>query len=258
MSMNFRFLVNNIFFVSIIALFSCNTNETSSHKSDSIEISPADTLNQNFDYSFPSELIYQPKTDELLIDAFYPVGWSKDGLFAYISIPADEASGYYYFTFNIINANTGKTEWTWIIDEKNAQEEGSLKDTWEKNKKLFTSTLKKYKIIQNNTIKIENFPLLLNSVPYTIKLNIKYSEDTFGYGFDVVGKFSAHLITPQGFDKEIFSKDYQNNMILNLTLVGYIKNPFENDVFVLFKTTRMGYEGPPNVVSFDFTVSKIE
>lgn len=246
-----RNLFHGFLFFLFFGSLSCNSNEPTSKVKDSVKTT-VKIINtpETFEYSAPSEVVYQPKTDDILVDVFYPIGWSKDGMFAYITEPADEATGYYYFTLNIVNCNNGKTEWTWKIDEKNAQEDGSLKETWEKNKTLFVSTLEQFKIRQQSDISVQNFPSIVKNKSYDIKLNIKYTKDAFGYGFDVAGICSAILKSSDGKEKQIFTKDYQNNIILNVSTAGYLKNPFDNQIIVLLKSTRMGYEGPPNIVSF--------
>ena len=52
-------------------------------------------------YSCPSELKFCPQSSEYLYEKFYPIGWSKNGLFAYIIEPVDEAAGQYFFKFVI-------------------------------------------------------------------------------------------------------------------------------------------------------------
>ena len=48
---------------------------------------------------------------EFLEDKFYPIGWSKDGKFAYFVEPADEACGCYFGTFVIQDLKTDKVLW---------------------------------------------------------------------------------------------------------------------------------------------------
>lgn len=97
-----------------------NAENTQTTNSDSVQIKQSEqiteqhqeqNLDQNQDpvpiedvkerYFVPSELKYCPQSDEYLFDKFYPIGWSKDGHFAYITEPADEAAGLYFFKFRI-------------------------------------------------------------------------------------------------------------------------------------------------------------
>ncbi len=49
------------------------------------------------------------------MDKFFPIGWSEDGNFAYITEPVAEGLGNYVFEIVIINVISGDTLWYWIL-----------------------------------------------------------------------------------------------------------------------------------------------
>jgi len=75
--------------------FSCSwfsSDDEDANSNDTItEITSDDTIDNSSneayvadDYQIPDELIYNKQSDNFLIDKLYPIGWSKDGKFAYI------------------------------------------------------------------------------------------------------------------------------------------------------------------------------
>ena len=97
-------------------------------------------------YSCPSELKFCPQSSEYLYEKFYPIGWSKNGLFAYIIEPVDEAAGQYFFKFVIRNMINDKEVWSWTPDDE--PETGNVRQMWKDYGMTFTGKLNEYKIIQ--------------------------------------------------------------------------------------------------------------
>ena len=199
-------------------------------------------------YSVPSEIPYLQTKNDFIFDTFYPIGWSKDGKFAYIYEPADEATGFYFFTFEIKDTQTNKVIWTWKIDVKDEVYEGSLKKTWKKNKDKFTSILNENKIIQNNDFKLNQFPIIDKDNTYKMSENIKYQEDTYGFGFDVVSNAEFKLESKDNKSITVFKESFPDNMILNMSANAYFKSPFENRIAAIITSQIRGYEGPPHVI----------
>src|SRR5688572_4978733 len=48
---------------------------------------------------------------KLMTENFYPIGWSRDGKFAYLVEPPDEACGCYFAEIVIVNLKTDKVLW---------------------------------------------------------------------------------------------------------------------------------------------------
>lgn len=199
---------------------------------------------------------YKIDSKEFLFDAFYPIGWSSDGKFAYALEPADEATGYYFFTLVIFDTHTRKIVWSWKIDEKNGQEGGNIKDTWTKNYKLFKTELNKNKIKQLTKFTLKQFPISLESYKIQFRHKIKYEKDKY-YGFDVVS--SAEFYIDKTGKRKIFYKEkFTNSPFLNINLIGYYKNPYGSEIFTLIHAEKRGYEGPPNVIRVKAGGCKLE
>ena len=205
---------------------------------------PAEEIKQN--YTAPAELKYSRQSEEYLFDKFYPIGWSKDGHFAYIVEPADEAAGLYFFEFVIQNMISDKVVYSWKPDDE--LEEGSVKQMWKDYAMLFAEKLNKYGIIQQKDIKIESteFSHANNKFKVTIDNQMGPSD----FGFDVVKATEIFIKSPDLGSKRIYKyTEKEASYILGEIVAGVIKSPYEDRVAVVVKKESSGYEGPPNVIS---------
>lgn len=220
-------------------------------------------------YSQPRELLYTGKKEKggypnPLYPSFYPIGWSRDGKFAYAEEPVDEACGCYFFKIIIQDMNSDKMVWTW--GEELSEENGYniekdnayyFKKTWDKNKALFTQKLNQYQIEPLSFTGLEKFPLRQNDTEYTSRINNNsFYYDSFGE--NVIASTSVSILTNGIEKKKIFKKNYDSEIngelfssILSNKIYGYIKNPYENRIAVFLLTEQRGWEGPPNVMDFN-------
>ena len=90
----------------------------------------------------------------LLTELFYPIGWSRDGKFAYYSEPADEECGCYFAELAIVDMRTDKVLWQFKNNwEERVAADGSpieddIRKLWNRNAKTFEEKLREHKIEQ--------------------------------------------------------------------------------------------------------------
>ena len=90
----------------------------------------------------------------LYTDGFFPIGWSRDGKFAYYSEPVDEECGCYYAELTIVDLRTDKIVWEFKnkpqdrMDEKGQPIADDMRKLWTRNEKLFTEKLREHNIQQ--------------------------------------------------------------------------------------------------------------
>ena len=246
-----------VFFIIAISLTSCNDDDNennTTNDTDITEIIDSSDNNQKFSeivYSIPKETSYLQNSNDFILDIFFPIGWSEDGKFAYIYEPVDEATGYYFFTFEIKDMKNNEVIWTWEIGKKDEIYEGSVKDIWNKNKDEFRKILVKNKIVQNKDFKLKQFPIIDKGKTYNLVENIKYRKTTNDFGFDKVRSAEFKLKAKSKKTKTVFEKKYSDDMILNVAMNTYLKSPFENRIATIVTKQICGYEGPPHVVMFD-------
>lgn len=197
-------------------------------------------------YSCPSELKFSTQSGDYLYEKFYPIGWSKNGMFAYIVEPVDEAAGQYFFKFVIKNMINDKEVWTW--EPKDEPETGNVRKMWKDYGMIFTGKLSEYKIVQQKNLKMfgSEFTYKDKKFKVTIENKMETNED---FGFEVVKSTNIFIKSPDLGEKKIHSyTENEYNLCVGKIVQGVLISPFEDRVAVIVKTERCGYEGPPNVV----------
>lgn len=205
---------------------------------------PAETVKEA--YSVPSELKYYKPSDEYLFQKFYPIGWSKDGKFAYVIEPADEAAGLYFFKLKIQNMISDKDAYLWEPEED--PETGSIRQMWKDNQMTFANKLNEHKIIPQKDIKLLDTEFSTEDGKFKVTIENTMETDP-DFGFEVVKTTNIYIKSSELGAKKIYSyteKDY--NQCLGRIVQGVIKSPYEKRIAVLVKEELRGYEGPPNVV----------
>lgn len=193
---------------------------------------------------------YQTVKTELK-DEFYPIGFSKEGLFAYLEIPADEAVGCYLWKFKIINLKDDsavfKLSWNSNRDEC---EVVSLEDLIKKKGAEFQVALTKFGIIIDSVKQIETFPLKKQNEIIRARLikgksnNKHWANETF---------YQIWMESNLQGKKTIGSvKEWVDDIcfICSSHILGYLQSPFESRVVVIVEQQQRGWEGPPNVSVF--------
>ncbi|MCF6241845.1 MAG: hypothetical protein L3J74_10940 [Bacteroidales bacterium] len=246
-------------------LFEDENNDNSTNQADSsskVEIIEQDIQNADMqetayvpgDYALPKELSYLDKSDDFLVDKFYPIGWSKDGKFAYITEPADEGSGLYLFELVVFDAVNNKNVWSWKPEER---EEGSLSSTWKNNYALFKKKLNEYQIEQEDNIELKKGKTSFKGNEYQIVLDTKTETDP-DFGFDMIKEIKITINSPELGTKEIYqSKTDEYSMYIGAFVPGYILSPYNGRIVVLCQLEQAGYEGPPNIVFFQLIGSDL-
>ena len=249
--------------------FSCflfeDDNNKSTKQDDSsstVEITEQDIKNTSTnqtpyvpeDYSLPVELNYLEKSGDFLIDKIYPIGWSKDGKFAYITEPADEGSGFYLFELVVFDAVNNKIAWSWKPEDS---EEGNLSTTWKKNYSLFKEKLNEYQIEQDDNIELKKGKTTFKGNEYQLVLDTKTETDP-DFGFDLIKEIKITINSPELGTKEIYnSKTDEYSMYIGAFVPGYILSPYNGRIVVLCQLEQAGYEGPPNIVFFQLIGSDL-
>ena len=220
---------------------------TQTHNTQNDKAKPELRETQTGKYFIPEELVYC-KRDDVLIDRFYPIGWSKEGNIAYVKEPADEACGCYFFEIVVQNMINDKIEWKWTFNDDGAGE--TLESVWFKNYRLFDTKLRQFNIIQFDDFELQPTHFYYKGNEYSIDLQSQFTKDP-DYGFQVLKRANIYVKSPQLGKKHIYHFTEVNyQMVLNLKLAGHLKNPYEDRMCVVYYEERRGYEGPPNVVYF--------
>ena len=251
-----------LFFITISLLLftSCNGCHNDEGETNNSTDSLKQTENNNQgdfkeqEYTLPSELQYGRVGKEFLYDKFYPIGWSKDGKLAYITEPADEASGNYWFEIIILDIVNNKVVWSWKPTES---EKGDIQSTWKTNYDLFKKNLAEAEIVQQTGFDLKSTKTSYKGNDYEIILDSKNITDP-DYGIDMVKECNISIVSEQlGKKLVINQKEDEYSRVIGAIVPGFLMCPFDDRIVVILRKERIGYEGPPNVVYFELVGSDL-
>lgn len=211
---------------------------------------PIDRLvRQNFREYFGRDYRYPA----LVAETFFPIGWSKDGKFAYYTEPVDEACGCYYAKLVIQELRIDKVIWKFDYeqggqDENNrSTEPGNIRELWKKNQRLFSEKLAENGIVASRSAMLGK-TFKVGGKSYTAKLVEKLGKNP-EEDYRRVNYYTVSLISPRLSKKLFTSEDHTKEeywFMLNAGLIGVLKSPYENRVAVIAVEVKRGYEGPPH------------
>lgn len=186
------------------------------------------------------------------VENFYPVGWSKDGKFAYYIEPVDEACGCYFGRLVIVDLKNDKTVWQFDYTSEDETETSKKPKTlaalWAANRKLFSAKLNENKIEPQRVASVLPFPVIYKTDRVTANLSVErkhVSEEDRIYGD--VARVRVELNSRQNGKKTVLDEKYTEAMPLYVGMLGYLKSPLEPRVAIILVEIYRGYEGPPHV-----------
>ena len=186
------------------------------------------------------------------IDNFYPIGWSKDGKFAYYLEPVDEACGCYFGKLVIVDLKNDAVLWQFDYtseddEERNPKKPESLAALWAANRKLFSGKLNENNIEAQRSPRVLRFPINYKADRVAPVLSVErkpMSEADRIYGD--VARTRVQLSSRNG-KKTVLDQEYSEAKPLYVGIVGYLKSPLEPRVAIILVEIYRGYEGPPHV-----------
>lgn len=190
----------------------------------------------------------------LIAEGFYPIGWSRDGKFAYYTEPVDEACGCYYARLVIQDLRTDKVVWKFDYeqggqdDNGKSTEPGNIRELWKKNQKLFSEKLAENGIVASRSAMLGK-TFTVGGKSYTAKLIEKLGKNPED-DYRRVDYYTVTLSSPRLGSKKLFTSEDNTKkeywFVLNAGLIGVLKSPYENRVAIIALEVKKGYEGPPH------------
>jgi hypothetical protein len=204
--------------------------------------------------------------ETLITEGFYPIGWSKDGKFAYYSEPGDEACDCYFAKLIILDLVSDKVLWSFDYDSGNAEGEGrknpptTITTLWKEKRKLFSDKLREHNIVPQRPFSLLLFPIKQAGDQLTTELKIKENKDEETRLYGIVNQATLQLISRRNGKKTILDKTYDTETDpspLDLKVLGYTKSPFEPRIAVVMIEIHRGYEGPPHTTHIKIVGSSL-
>ncbi|NJO88632.1 MAG: hypothetical protein HC831_06435 [Chloroflexia bacterium] len=250
---SFVYLLLSIF---LFALVSCGGSEANGEENDNPDSNIVNNIKDvdDQDFTLPEELAYTSTRHGFNYDKFYPIGWSKDGKFAYIMEPADEGSGFYLFEIVILDIVNNKLVWSWKPEES---EDGNVQSTWKENYDLFAQHLNEAEIIPTKDFKLEPTSASYKGNDYEIIMETASEVDP-DYGVDMIKEIEINLQSTELGVKQIYNqKTDGRDYILSAYIPGFLLSQHDDRIVVICQKERIGAGGPPNIVFFELIGSDL-
>ena len=189
----------------------------------------------------------------LIIERFYPIGWSRDGRFAYLVEPGGEDCDCYLARLVVQDMRTDKILWEHKHEGEQA-ETGGPKDTlasfWRKNQELFSKKLSEYGIEAGKSFALLGPQIDFRGDSLTPQLSIKTDKDSLGPG--QISSVRLQLDSKRRGKKVVYEEHYSNESygsLIGAKVFGYLKSPFEPLVALIMIEVHWGWEGPPHTTA---------
>ena len=188
-------------------------------------------------------------------EKFYPIGWSKDGKFAYYTEPPKNEADGYFARLVIQDLRTNKILWEHMYPEEGeliSEEDETIATFWKRNQALFSRQLTKHKIVSKSYFELKRSSIDYENDFLTPALFVKfrpgddgyYEEDGESY-YGKRGKAALVMFSERRGRKVIFEKSYpskQNTLIMDLEVPGLLRSPFEPRAAVIVVEILRGHE----------------
>ncbi|OHD56436.1 MAG: hypothetical protein A2Y33_15725 [Spirochaetes bacterium GWF1_51_8] len=178
------------------------------------------------------------KGADYIMPRFYPVGWSKDGKFAYFTYSSFEYNGTANTIFKFVIQNLIDDKLVWETTFAKGKEV-SLAEVWAKYENEINAKLAQNKISQYEG-ELGKFPFKTakGAVDYEVRVTQKKSS----LGYTYIDSIEFHAFLGKTGDKIIYKE--KNSQAIRLSVPGFMKSPFEDRVaIVLLKVKRSDEEG---------------
>lgn len=192
----------------------------------------------------------------LIPENFFPIGWSKDGKFAYYYEPVDEACGCYYGGLVIQDMRNDKVLWEFKYNQDDDRDpqtgdmrgQGNIRQLWAKNKSLISKKLAEHNIVASRSVLLGK-TFTAAGQTYTAKVAAKMGKNIEGDD-EPVNYYTVTLTSPKlGSKKVTTTEDHTKDdywFMLDADVIGALKSPYEDRVAILALEVLRGYEGPPH------------
>ncbi len=224
----------------------------------------AQNSSDSLTYTMPKELILEDYEDykehyeinyKVIASKFYPIGWSKDGNFAYISLFDDygDACNCISVKFIIMNTLTDEILWEHNTSPEDYVSYTPFKIIWEDNIAIFSKKLREFNIIQEE-LECFYFPIHFNgdTLDYDIKRLITDREQ----GIKEIKNITLSIKSKIKGEKVIYKAE--DVWAMDVWVSEYLKSPYENRIVIILTKHCRGWEGPPLTMSFNIIGCHLE
>lgn len=200
-----------------------------------------------------SSLLQGPAEMPILEAIFYPLGWSKDGKFAFAVEPPDEAVGSYFLNVYVQDLVTDKILWQDKYQSPPESTKGhhSFAAYWMANESAMKERLKKFGIVPEQEGVLYSGPINFGNdqLQYLVEKKLKAQPD-FG-NLAMVADYRIEVISAARGKKTVHKEVYKTPLsVMDVAVMGYLRGDDPERVALLVGGVQRGWEGPPHVTWF--------
>ena len=196
--------------------------------------------------SADSVTAYDFSQNYCLLTHFYPIGWSADGRFAYVSLYDDHGDAYGYINCQVVILDVRRNEvvWSYAPADTENPSDTPFRKIWRQNRILIEDNLNRCAIVQDSS-NFQNFPIYYGSDTISCCLDTTWvGYDQSKYGWEYIDTLKFILRSARQGGKVLYEKgDYA---ALDVDVPGYLKNPRGPEIVIPLIALYWGWEGPPN------------
>ena len=202
----------------------------------------------------------------LSTDGFYPIGWSRDGKFAYYFEPVDEECGCYFAELVIMDLRSDKVlwhfknDWESRVDKEGAPIPDDIRKLWGRHRKEFSEKLREHGIVQTARFSLLPSTFTVRGKTFSAKVTRVRGDD--GDGLNRLRKLSLDISSPSLGKKSLYNAEHKGDDMyvapLDAGVAGAFKSPYEDRVAVVMLKVQRGWEGPPHTVEVQIAGADLE
>jgi hypothetical protein len=171
----------------------------------------------------------------LIPGRLFPIGWSRNGRFAYVYEPPDEACGCYRFFLIVQDLATNHVVWDYryesdpesIVSERRIS---SLSAMWRAHGKWFTAQLTSLGISRIAEARLESSARVVIE-----RRGVGDRRESY-----------AVRVSPQSSGQRAFESGQIGPGLLDVSSPGFIASPYGQYIAVVIEELWRGWEGPPH------------
>ena len=151
---------------------------------------------------------------QLAEESFFPIGWSRDGKFAFYTEPVDEACNCYFAELYILDLKNDKILWSinynsdFLDEAKKEKRPYDLETLWQSKRELFSDNLRLHQIEPQGGFAVLSFPLRYKGDLLSTNVSIVENTDEESRPYGIVRKATLQLRSRRSGKKTLSAKTY--------------------------------------------------
>ncbi len=189
-------------------------------------------------------------THSELVGNLIPIGFSRDGKFAYLYESSNEGIDYYNCHFVLRDLRSDSTVLE-LIHRGEIPNAGNWKSMMAEMRAIYEVFLQKYGIVKG-TFELQSFPIHAGADQIAPRVEKSvYPPGTIFYADRFLKAAEVFLVHSRLGEKSVAKIDLRDWMAFGYDQVGYLQSPYEDRVVLIMMRTTWGWEGGPSTLDFE-------